>query len=35
MIMNEEKIKEDPVKLHKDGYTLCELGKYEEAKANF
>ncbi len=33
MIMNEEKIKEDPVKLHKDGYTLCELGKYEEAKS--
>lgn len=29
--MNEE-IKEDPVKLHKDGYSLCELRKYEEAK---
>ena len=27
-----EEIKEDPVKLHKDGYTLCELSKYEEAK---
>ncbi|MBS7647359.1 MAG: tetratricopeptide repeat protein [Candidatus Bathyarchaeia archaeon] len=27
--------KEDPVKLHKDGNTLYELGKYEEAKANF
>ena len=24
--------KEDPVKLHKDGNTLYELGKYEEAK---
>jgi len=30
--MSEEKVKEDPVKLHKDGYTLYELGKYEEAK---
>ncbi|MCS7124686.1 MAG: tetratricopeptide repeat protein [Candidatus Bathyarchaeota archaeon] len=27
--------KEDPVKLHKDGNTLYELGKYEEAKENF
>ncbi|MBS7616751.1 tetratricopeptide repeat protein [Candidatus Bathyarchaeota archaeon] len=25
----------DPVKLHKDGNTLCELGKYEEAKELF
>ena len=33
--MNEEKVKEDPVKLHKDGYTLYELGKYDEAKENF
>jgi len=27
--------KEDPVKLHKDGNTLYELGKYEEARENF
>ena len=33
--MSEEKVKEDPVKLHKDGYALYELGKYEEAKENF
>jgi tetratricopeptide (TPR) repeat protein len=33
--MSEEKVKEDPVKLHKDGYTLYELGKYDEAKENF
>lgn len=33
--MSEEKVKEDPVKLHKDGYALYELGKYEEAKGNF
>ncbi|MEM3770011.1 MAG: tetratricopeptide repeat protein [Candidatus Bathyarchaeia archaeon] len=26
---------EDPVKLHKDGNTLYELGKYEEAKGKF
>jgi tetratricopeptide (TPR) repeat protein len=32
-IMGQEK--EDPVKLHKDGNTLYELGKYEEAKENF
>ena len=31
--MSEEK--EDRVKLHKDGNTLYELGKYEEAKENF
>jgi len=31
--MSEEK--EDPVKLHKDGNTLYELGKYEEAEDNF
>lgn len=30
--MSEEEVEEDPVKLHKDGYTLYELGKYEEAK---
>ena len=33
--MSEEKVKEDPVKIHKDGYTLYELGKYEEAAENF
>ncbi|MEM2419570.1 MAG: tetratricopeptide repeat protein [Candidatus Bathyarchaeia archaeon] len=27
--------KEDPVKLHKNGNMLYELGKYEEAKENF
>lgn len=27
--------KEDPVKLHKNGNLLYELGKYEEAKENF
>ena len=27
--------KEDPVKLHKNGNTLYELGKYEEAKEKF
>jgi tetratricopeptide (TPR) repeat protein len=32
MVMAEEK---DPVKLHKDGNTLYELGKYEEAKEKF
>jgi tetratricopeptide (TPR) repeat protein len=26
---------EDPVKLHKDGNTLYEIGKYEEAKEKF
>lgn len=33
--MSEESVKEDPVKLHKDGYTLCELGNYKEAKEKF
>ena len=33
--MSEEKVREDPVKIHKDGYTLYELGKYEEAAENF
>jgi len=28
-------VKEDRVKLHKDGNMLYELGKYEEAKENF
>ena len=32
MVMAEE---EDPVKLHKDGNTLYESGKYEEAKEKF
>ncbi len=27
--------KEDPIKLHKDGNTLCEAGKYEAAAKNF
>jgi len=31
--MSEEK--QDRVKLHKEGNTLYELGKYEEAKENF
>lgn len=35
IVMSEEKVKEDRVKLHKDGNTLYELGKYEEAKENF
>jgi len=34
-VMSEEKVKEDPVKLHKDGNTLYELGKYKEAKEKF
>ena len=33
--MNEEQVKEDPIKLHKGGNELYELGKYEEAKENF
>ena len=33
--MSQEKVKEDPVKLHKDANTLYETGKYEEAKASF
>lgn len=33
--MSEEKVKEDPLKLHKDGNTLYELDKYKEAKENF
>ncbi len=33
--MSEEKVKEDPVKLHKDGNMLYELSKYEEAKEKF
>jgi tetratricopeptide (TPR) repeat protein len=34
-VMNEEKLKEDPIKLHKDANGLYELGKYEEAQENF
>jgi tetratricopeptide (TPR) repeat protein len=34
-LMNEEKVKEDPIKLHKDANGLYELGKYEEAQENF
>jgi len=33
--MSDESVKEDPVKLHKDGNMLYELGKYKEAKENF
>ena len=33
--MSEETVKEDSVKLHKDGNMLYELGKYEEAKEKF
>jgi tetratricopeptide (TPR) repeat protein len=33
--MSEEKVKEDPVKLHKDANTLYESGKYKEAKEIF
>jgi tetratricopeptide (TPR) repeat protein len=33
--MGEEKVKEDPVKLHKDANTLYEVGKYKEAKEVF
>jgi len=30
-----EKVKEDPVKLHKDANTLYETGKYKEAEESF
>jgi len=33
--MSEEKVREDPVKLHKDANTLYDLGKYEEAMEKF
>jgi len=33
--MSEGKLKEDPVKLHKDANTLFEVGKYNEAKESF
>lgn len=33
--MDEEKVKEDPVKLHKNANTLYEIGKYKEAQEIF
>lgn len=33
--MGEEKVKEDPVKMHKDANTLCDSGKYKEAMELF
>jgi len=33
--MSEEKVKEDPVKLHKGANTLFEIGKYKEAEDVF
>lgn len=33
--MSEEKVKEDPVVLHKQANTLYEAGKYKEAKETF
>jgi tetratricopeptide (TPR) repeat protein len=33
--MSQEKVKEDPVKLHKDANTLFEVGKYKEAEEKF
>jgi tetratricopeptide (TPR) repeat protein len=33
--MGEEKVKEDPVKMHKDANTLYEVGKYKEAQEIF
>lgn len=33
--MSQEKVKEDPVKLHKDANTRCDVGKYKEAKEIF
>jgi tetratricopeptide (TPR) repeat protein len=33
--MSEEKVKEDPVKLHKDANALYESGKFKEAKEIF
>ena len=27
--------KEDPIKIHKEGNTLCEIGKHDEAAKNF
>jgi tetratricopeptide (TPR) repeat protein len=33
--MSEEKVKEDPVKMHREANTLYETGKYKEAKELF
>ncbi len=33
--MSEEEVKEDPVKLHKEGNALFDSGKYKEAKDTF
>jgi len=33
--MSQEKVKEDPVKMHKDANTLYEVGKYKEAEEIF
>jgi tetratricopeptide (TPR) repeat protein len=33
--MGEEKVREDPVKLHKNANTLYEIGKYKEAEEIF
>jgi tetratricopeptide (TPR) repeat protein len=33
--MSEGKVKEDPVKMHKDANTLYEVGKYKEAEEKF
>ena len=35
MKMSGEKTKEDPIKLHKEGTTLCDVGKHEEAVDKF
>jgi tetratricopeptide (TPR) repeat protein len=34
-VMAEEKVRDDPVKLHKEANTLFEVGKYKEAKDKF
>jgi tetratricopeptide (TPR) repeat protein len=33
--MSEEKVKEDPVRMHREANTLYEVGKYKEAKEIF
>ena len=33
--MSEEKVREDPIKLHRDAINLYDLGKYEEAMEKF
>lgn len=35
MNMSAEKAKEDPIKLHKEGTSLCDVGKHEEAVGKF